>query len=413
MKILIIVAAAALASADRSLQNGGCADCIVEGVGYCRFQSYPDPTCLPNVCRCTPGEVDACTKNECKRNCAAQNKKLCAHDGNFYCAGDVFYDTSCMTNTCTCSKDGSVTCRKDGDCVVECYTDDDCTTAVRSRSAQPDLYRPCDCEARSSLWEIAGSYDQCLGEGVIAGSACATVRCAGNSCQGQKAVCTNRKCNLISPCKKDVKTCPGGTKIRRNAANNCEFDPCPEPPPPSENGDEDDEPPSGSDPTDEPNLVFGRLCFDGSGDNYIAPCMTSKASYCIGQSFTGDDGCSSCLCANSQGQTICNDEACSVAPPPKEFTYKSEKSKTCEWLGKNPDEAISIICKTRVKAPAARTACPQTCALSQVGRAAEAQNKYLHRKKTKKTCEWLGNRVDRERICSKNRNARGNCPSMC
>lgn len=438
MKFLIIATASALASTadanatadatdpslpsfarDRSLQGGGCSDCVVEGIGYCRFQSYPDPTCLPNVCRCRPGEVDPCTKNECTRNCAAQNKKVCAHDDNFYCAGDVFYDTSCMANTCTCNADGTVSCaKKTGDCKVECYTDDDCTTVLRTQSAQPDLYPLCGCEARSALWEIASSYDECLGQGIIGGSTCNNGQCDGNSCQGQKAVCVNRKCDLISPCKKDVKTCPGGAKVRRNAANNCEFDPCPEPPPSSNNeAGYEDESPSDSDPSDKPNFVFGKLCFDGSGDNYVAPCVTSTSSYCISETFTGDDGCSSCLCANSQGQTICNDDACLSAPPPtqppKEFTYKREKMKTCEWLGKNPDEAIAIICKTRVKEPSARISCPQTCALSQVGRLAEAQNEYLHRKKTKKTCDWLKVREDRERICSKNRNARGNCPLEC
>ena len=182
MKILIIVAAsAALASVadanatgmepslpsfvnERDLQGGGCNDCVVEGVGYCRYQEYVDPTCLPNVCRCRPGEeVDPCTKNECTRNCAAQNKKVCAHDGNFYCAGDLFYDTSCMTNTCTCNADGTVTCgaKNAGDCKVECYTDDDCTTVVRTRSAQPDMHPLCGCEARSALRASATSYDEC------------------------------------------------------------------------------------------------------------------------------------------------------------------------------------------------------------------------------------------------------------
>ena len=441
MKILTIVAASAalasVADADvdatdmgssppsfvngRSLQGGGCNDCVVDGVGYCRFQSYPDPNCLPNVCRCRPGEVDPCTKNECTRNCAAQNKKVCAHDGNFYCAGDLFYDTSCMTNTCTCNADGTVTCgaKNAGDCKVECYTDDDCTTVVRTRSAQPDLHPLCGCEARSALWEIASSYDECLGQDVIAGSSCANGRCDGNSCQGQRAVCKNRKCELISPCKKDVKTCPGGAKVRRNAANNCEFDPCPAPPPSSNEPENENAPPSDSDPSDKPSFVFGKLCFDASGDNYIAPCLTSTSSYCVSETFTGDDGCSSCLCANSQGQTICKDDACSSMPPPpppqppKEFTYKREKMKTCEWLGKNPDEAIAIICRTRVKEPSARASCPRTCALSQVGRLNEAQNEYLHRKKTKKTCDWLKVRADRARICSKNRNARGNCPLEC
>jgi len=101
------------------------------------------------------------------------------------------------------------------------------------------------------------------------------------------------------------------------------------------------------------------------------------------------------------------------APKPQEFTYKKEKLKTCEWLGGLPQDAIATICRTRTKAPAARSVCPRTCALTQISRSAEAQNKYLHRKKSKKTCDWLNKRGDKAQVCSKNKNARGNCPSVC
>jgi len=102
------------------------------------------------------------------------------------------------------------------------------------------------------------------------------------------------------------------------------------------------------------------------------------------------------------------------APRPEvNFTWKKQKMKTCEWLGQLPTEAIAAICRTRTKAPAARLVCPRTCNLSQLSRSAEAQNKYLHRGKTKRTCDWLKARSDKARICSKNKNARGNCPSVC
>jgi len=411
MKLVLISATLAAASAatstasvlrsghgadtdDRSLQSagaGGCSDCLVDGVGYCEFESYPDPTCLPNVCRCMPGEVEACTKKECQRNCAAQNKKLCSHDGNFYCAGDLFYDTTCMANTCSCNADGTVSCTKDaGDCQAECYTDDDCTTAVRSKTAQPDLYPLCGCEARSAKWEIANSYDECLGEGVTAGSnkalgsICQRAEC-GNSCNKYRAVCTvNRKCDLVSPCAGDVKSCPDGNKVTRNAANDCQFDPCrPESsspivvdpitgatscktdidlcangaavdrdpdngclfrPCPACNGevfrckdgsvvsrdstadcafetcaDGTPMPAAPADAAANEVPLQAKLCFDSDWGRYLAPCKTSEGSYCIAEAFTDEDGCSSCICANSDGQKVCNDYACSdghtVVPP--------------------------------------------------------------------------------------------------
>ena len=413
--------AAAGADADRSLQSsaGGCNACIVEGVGYCEFQSYPDPTCLPNVCRCTPGEVDPCTKNACQRNCAAQNKRLCSHDDKFYCAGDIFYDSTCMTNTCSCNADGTVSCTQDaGDCEVECYTDDDCTTVVRSQSAQPDLYPLCGCEARSALDVIASAYDECLGEGIVEGSSCAIARCA-NTCQGYRAVCTNRKCDLVAPCAGDVKTCPDGAKVTRNAANDCKFDPCPEssspfvvdpitgvtscktdidlcangaavdrdpangcefrpcpacngevfqcndgsivsrdstancafescadgtvmPPAPTTEAGSD----AGSDTTTlEEALLQAKLCFDSDGGNYLAPCKTSEASYCIGEAFTADaDECSICTCANSSGEVVCNDDACSdtttlpqdsssASDEADESTVSEQPSDRCTCIG--------------------------------------------------------------------------------
>ena len=107
--------------------------------------------------------------------------------------------------------------------------------------------------------------------------------------------------------------------------------------------------------------------------------------------------------------------------PPKKFTYKREKIKTCSWLGMLPDDAIQYICETRIKEPAARNSCPMTCSAAQYGRNTgtlynvmeEANNLYLHTKKTKKTCSWLRARFDTERICQKNRNARGNCIQEC
>ena len=106
------------------------------------------------------------------------------------------------------------------------------------------------------------------------------------------------------------------------------------------------------------------------------------------------------------------------APPvpaqkPPKFTYKKAKFQTCAWLGQLPAESVATICRTRTKSPSARTMCPQTCSLSQLNRSAEAENKYLHRKKTKKSCDWLRNRSDRATICSKNKNARWNCASEC
>ena len=101
------------------------------------------------------------------------------------------------------------------------------------------------------------------------------------------------------------------------------------------------------------------------------------------------------------------------APQPQDFTYKKEKFKTCGWLGQLTRDAISSICSTRTKAPAASSTCPRTCSLTQLSRNAEAQNKYLHRTKTKRSCDWLIKRDDRAQICSKNRNARGNCPLVC
>ena len=414
-------AATVAAVADRSLQSsaGGCNACIVEGVGYCEFQSYPDPNCLPNVCRCTPGEVDPCTKNECQRNCAAQNKKLCAHDGQFYCAGDLFYDSTCMTNTCSCNADGTVSCTKDaGECEVECYTDDDCTTAVRSQSAQPDLYPLCGCEARSALDVIASAYDECLGQGIIEGSSCAIARCT-NTCQGYRAVCTNRKCDLVAPCAGDVRTCPDGAQVTRNAANDCEFDPCPEssspfvvdpitgatscktdidlcangaavdrdpangcefrpcpacngevfqcndgsivsrdstancafescadgtvmpPAPATEAGDDASQQDTST--LDEAPLQAAKLCFDSNGGNYLAPCKTSEASYCIGEAFTTDaDGCRVCTCANSSGQVVCNDDACSDATVPLDSDSPSDGTDESTTLDQPTDRCTCI-----------------------------------------------------------------------
>ena len=107
------------------------------------------------------------------------------------------------------------------------------------------------------------------------------------------------------------------------------------------------------------------------------------------------------------------EKAAAPAPRPQEFTYKKEKFKTCEWLGQLTRDAISSICSTRTKAPAALSTCPRTCSLTQLSRNAEALNKYLHRTKTKRSCDWLNKRSDRAQICSKNRNARGNCPTVC
>ena len=101
------------------------------------------------------------------------------------------------------------------------------------------------------------------------------------------------------------------------------------------------------------------------------------------------------------------------APQQQDFTYKKEKFKTCEWLGQLTRDAISSICSTRTKAPAASSTCPRTCSLTQLSWNAEAQNKYLHRTKTKRSCDWLNKRGDRAQICSKNRNARGNCATVC
>ena len=401
---------------ERSLQSGGCTDCVINGVGYCQYESYPDPTCLPNVCRCTLDEVDACTKKECQRNCAAQNKQVCSHLGKFYCAGDVFYDSTCMPNTCTCNADGTVTCAQDaGDCVTECFTDDDCTTVVRTQSAQYDLYPLCGCEARSALNEIASVYDECLGEGITEAALCASMPTGncGNTCRGYNAVCINRKCGLVAPCGHDVMTCPDGSRVTRNAANDCKFDPCPESPSPfvvdpitgatscktdielCDNGAAVDRDPDNgcefrpcpacngeafqcndgsivsrdsaancafepcSDGTAMPaapakeaesKLVVDKpavqLCCD-SDDYYLAPCKTTKASYCIGESFTGEDGCSSCICANANGQLVCNDKACYETPDitetqPAETDAPSDETE--ENISSNPNDVSSDRC---------------------------------------------------------------------
>lgn len=99
--------------------------------------------------------------------------------------------------------------------------------------------------------------------------------------------------------------------------------------------------------------------------------------------------------------------------PVREFTYKKEKTRTCSWLASMPNFAIQKICTTRIKSPAARLSCPMTCAFSQLGRNAEASNEYLHRPKTKKKCRWLTKQPDAKAICSRNKNARGNCAAEC
>lgn len=330
---------------ERSLQSGGCTDCVVDGVGYCQYESYPDPTCLPNVCRCTLDEVDACTKKECQRNCSAQNKQVCSHLGKFYCTGDVFYDTTCMPNTCTCNADGTVTCAQGAEnCDTECFTDDDCTTVVRSKSAQYDLYPLCGCEARSALDGIASVYDECLGESITDLALCASMptRNCGNTCRGYSAVCINRKCGLEAPCGHDVVTCPDGSRATRNAANDCKFDPCPE--------SDGTAMPAAPTKEAESKLVAdkpaARLCYD-SDDYYLAPCKTTKASYCIGESFTGEDGCSSCICANANGQLVCNDKACYETPDvtqtqPTESDVPSDETE--EHTSSTPNDVPSDSC---------------------------------------------------------------------
>jgi len=110
-----------------------------------------------------------------------------------------------------------------------------------------------------------------------------------------------------------------------------------------------------------------------------------------------------------------------AAAPVREFTFKKRKMKKCSWLAGLPRTSIQNICKTRFKLPAARSACYFTCqAANQVSRVAnpadlatEANNEYLHREKSKKTCNWLQKQDKRAAICSKNKNARGRCADEC
>lgn len=129
-------------------------------------------------------------------------------------------------------------------------------------------------------------------------------------------------------------TCPDGSRATRNAANDCKFDPCPESPTKEA----------------ESKLVAdkpaARLCYD-SEDYYIAPCKTAKASYCIGESFTGEDGCSSCICANANGQLVCNDKACYETPDatqtqPTESDAPSDENE--EHTNSTPNDVPSDRC---------------------------------------------------------------------
>ena len=116
---------------------------------------------------------------------------MCTADGIAACPGDSYYLPGCLPNTCLCSPSGggTATCTKVG-CQAECATDSDCTASVRSRTAQPDLYPLCRCEARSAVPAIADAFDECLGEDPEGGRGCVSGRCGNAPCDGIAAVCS-------------------------------------------------------------------------------------------------------------------------------------------------------------------------------------------------------------------------------
>ena len=269
----------------RSLQEDVC---VINGVTYEAFEQYPDPSCLPNLCSCRPQEQsNPCTGIACERDCG--DKAVCTHDGQYYCAGDQFYDSTCQPNTCRCTESGGVACTKMA-CFDECKSDDDCTATVRSQSAQSELFPLCRCEARSAVDFIAGRFDECLGE--TADRPCAVAKCT-NTCEGLMATCTDEKKCELTAAASDLSEeectcvgvngdmfCPGDSYIAPDGCNTCTCSGGPDglaactqmacPPP-------------------EGDTV--KMCTTEDGEEYAAMCKGLDGVFCVGDSFTAEDGC--------------------------------------------------------------------------------------------------------------------------
>lgn len=105
------------------------------------------------------------------------------------------------------------------------------------------------------------------------------------------------------------------------------------------------------------------------------------------------------------------------------FTKKRQKNKSCEWLAAKAPATVKKICRTRVLEPKAKDACPWTCnqrcnpndPASSPHQACtyESINRFLHRRPSFKTCQWLSlePEADRNKLCRFK--AKKTCPAVC
>ena len=105
------------------------------------------------------------------------------------------------------------------------------------------------------------------------------------------------------------------------------------------------------------------------------------------------------------------------------FIKKKQKNKSCSWLALKDPKTVKKICRTRILEPTAKGSCPWTCNFrcAQNDPANpphqaciyESINRFLHRRESVKTCEWLAQEPmeDKSKLCKVK--ARNTCPAVC
>jgi phage-related protein len=105
------------------------------------------------------------------------------------------------------------------------------------------------------------------------------------------------------------------------------------------------------------------------------------------------------------------------------FIKKKQKVKSCSWLALKDPKTVKKICRTRILEPTAKGNCPWTCNFrcAQNDPANpphqaciyESINRFLHRRESIKTCQWLAQEPmeDKNKLCKAK--ARDQCPAVC
>ena len=105
------------------------------------------------------------------------------------------------------------------------------------------------------------------------------------------------------------------------------------------------------------------------------------------------------------------------------FIKKKQKNKSCAWLAQKDPKTVNKICRTRILEPTAKGSCPWTCnfrcAQNDPAKPPhqaciyESINRFLHRRESVKTCEWLSQEPmeDKNQLCKAK--ARNVCPAVC